>query len=208
MIRFNFGALLTRTHAIFVGIKLRAGFSVLEILVTCGVTILLTSMLILYSRTGQLQILLISERAKILGLITQAKSLSVQTLAEANPPCGYGVFIDAPQNRYLLFKNTSPIGQGSVCTDIKDGSVGAYYNPTPAGSPQDVVISSSTLSSGIKFPSATLAYTILFIPPDPTVLFTDSIGDIASNLTITIETDSPTPEQTSVSINRFGQITY
>lgn len=187
--------------------KFKHGFTMLELLVTISVSIMLTSMLILYSRTGEMQITLISERSKILSLITRAKSLSVQTLAEATPPCGYGVYVDVAQNQYFLFKNTASIAAGDECSEIKKGNINPMYDPNPVGNPRDKIIETYKLSNGILFPVlAMVSKTILFIPPDPTTLLIPT--NALSELTITIETDNATPTQASVTINRFGQITY
>jgi hypothetical protein len=185
---------------------LRNGFSLLELIIICGMTVVLTSIFILYSKTGENQFILMSERAKILGAISQAKGLSLQTYTEANSPCGYGVQIDPPTSSYFIFRNGAVTGSGNECDSIKNGVLGGDYTPLPSGDPRDTVFGQvHKLSNGIRFPSTAVAQTILFIPPDPKTIFSPIT---AGNFTITIETNETSPVEASIIINDFGQISY
>lgn len=189
-------------------IKCTPGFTLIELMVTIGLTVILTSMLVLYNRTGERQLSLFAERAKILGVITQAKALSVQTLAEANSPCGYGVYINPASKEYLLFRNGA---DKDSCRAIKDQVIinQQQYTPNPPGAPRDTVVGNvHTLSNGVRF-KAGVPMTILFIPPDPTTLFDPSTAVNANGeLTVTVETDDSQAMPATITINDFGQITF
>lgn len=175
-----------------------AGFTLIELLVTFGMVILLTSFLILYNKTGERQLTLAAERSKVLGVITEAKALAVQTFAESNPPCGYGIRVSPSLHQYQLFKNRAI---ENVCANLKsDTRVFPIYEPG-----RDVIIETHKLSPGVRFPSGGPEQTILFVPPDPTTVL-DPPAD--GELQIVIETDDEIAKQATITINDFGQITF
>ncbi|MDP1538756.1 MAG: hypothetical protein Q8M00_01875, partial [bacterium] len=64
-------------------------FTTIEILVIIGILSLLSATLILYSRTAEHQIVLFKEQAKVISILSRAKSLSIVTYGKADVPCGY-----------------------------------------------------------------------------------------------------------------------
>lgn len=136
------------------GVKQRA-FTTIEILVITGILSLLSAILILYSRTAERQISLFKEQAKIIEIISRAKSLSIVTYGKPDVPCGYGVHFEAPRT-FLIFKD--------LAADCKDSD--RKYSESA-----DEIQESFQLDSTIRFDSLGLS-DILFIPPDPTVIIT------------------------------------
>ena len=89
----------------------RDGFTFIETLITMGILLMLTSILLLYNRSGERQIVLFKEKAGVVGLILKAKSLSLNTLIIDEPICGYGVHFE--NNSYILFPNTRYYGSSA-----------------------------------------------------------------------------------------------
>jgi len=129
-------------------------FTTIEILVIIGILSLLSATLILYSRTGERQINLFKEQAKITEIISRAKSLSIATYGKLGVPCGYGVHFEAP-SAFLIFKDLA-----ADCKDSDQKYSGAAE-----------IYESFQLDSTIIFDSLSLS-DIIFIPPDPTVIIT------------------------------------
>ena len=180
----------------------RSAFTLVELIVTISISVLLTTMLVLYTKTGERQLALFAERSKILGVITQAKTLAIQTFSNTAGDiyCGYGVYISPPT--YFVFKNTAhTTGKPSACDDIRTSPNSGAYN-----SLRDIQIGETyTLNKGVKFHDNT-SQTILFIPPDPTVILNPS--DAFGLQTVTIETADNLAVKTKIKINDFGQISF
>ncbi|MEK7114751.1 MAG: prepilin-type N-terminal cleavage/methylation domain-containing protein [Patescibacteria group bacterium] len=164
----------------------RDGFTFIEILITMGILLMLTSVLLLYNRSGERQIILFKEKASVVGLILKAKSLSLNTLITNEPICGYGVHFET--NSYLLFKERS--------TDCINSD--RIY--TVADSQE--LVEEYTLSSGLKF-SPTGFQNILFMPPDPFVFFD---GVFASGERLMTISNIDGSASVNLKINSSGQI--
>lgn len=159
------------------------GFTLVEVLVVVSITALLSSVLILYSRTGERQILLFREQAKVLNLISKSKSLALQTYIDGASACGYGIHFTLP-GTLILFKDQAP-----DCA----ASDNIYSGP-------DEDFSHLILGDGIVISSADIS-DILFIPPDPSVKLTpDQVSGIITLQTI----DGGTSAR--IKLNNSGQI--
>ncbi|MDP1689240.1 MAG: hypothetical protein Q8L47_03895 [bacterium] len=158
-------------------------------------------MLVLYTKTGERQLTLFIERSKILGVITQSKTLAIQIFTNTTTgdiPCGYGVHFNPPS--YFVFKNKAAMAKGGECDQIKNGSNLNLYNL----SRDEQIGEKLSLSRGVNF-SGSFPQTILFIPPDPTVKLSSSIAGVQIITIATIDTPSV---QTKIKINDFGQISF
>ncbi|MBI2035133.1 MAG: hypothetical protein HYT12_00415 [Candidatus Liptonbacteria bacterium] len=163
----------------------RSAFTAIEMLFVLGAITVLTTLLILYNRVGQNQLILFSEKSKLVSVIYRARSLSIQTFAQSSPPCGYGVHFEN-NTTYSLYKNQST---GQACEDIEDGISNSLYD-------SGGVIETYTLHPAVVF-STVPSSDILFIPPDPAVR--------PDNLVITMSTTDGTLSGT-VTLSDFGQI--
>ena len=134
---------------------MRKGFSLLEMLVVMSVLIVLTSTLLLYNRTGERQLIILREKARLLGAIVQAKAYAVNTLVDAAPACGYGVHIDPAAGTYFLYRDRA------INCRTSDHIYGAASDEIVRGS-------ENTLAIGFAFGDHTLS-DIVFVPPDPSV---------------------------------------
>jgi len=170
----------------------KKGFTLIELLVTISVTILLSGLLIGYTRTGEKQITLVTEQAKMVGIILRAKTLAIQASKEQAAPCGYGVNFVSP-TEYILFKKPKlPVG-------CDDPSNKRYANPA------NEKIQSFVLESGINISSINPSLQdIFFLPPDPKVFFDGQEPALGAEAVITLSADNIS---LAVHVNRVGQIT-
>lgn len=159
------------------------GFTLIEMLVILGVLSLLTTTLIFYSRTGERQILLFKEQARVFGLMTRAKSLALGTYGDPEVPCGYGIHFDAPRTM-IVFKDLA-----SDC----DASAHEYTGTIER-------IEEITLDSRVYFDDLRVS-DILFVPPDPKIFIVPD-APLAS---ITIKTAGGESEAT-IELTAAGQI--
>ncbi|MEK9168335.1 MAG: prepilin-type N-terminal cleavage/methylation domain-containing protein [Patescibacteria group bacterium] len=160
------------------------GFTTIEMLVVIGVMALMSSVLMVYGRTGERQINLFKEQARIISALSRAKYLSVSTFGKTDVPCGYGVHFEAPRT-FLIFKDL-PSGNCSLA-DKKYSGAGEIFE-------------SFGLDSVITFDQLTLS-DIVFTPPGPSVVITPDQDQAAIIIKIiNIESSA------AIKINSAGQI--
>lgn len=169
----------------------QAGYTVVEMLVVISVTALLAGILIIYSRTGEHQIILFRDQAKIINTILRAKSLAIGTYAEETPACGYGVhFVQNEQSQFILFKDLA-----EPCSDSDNDYSGEIEN-----------FEINELDAKLKF--SNLEFTdILFIPPEPEVIIKKEGADIAANEAIIEIATLDQSSSKTIKVNKFGQVT-
>ena len=162
----------------------------IEILVVLGIMALLSSIAILYSRTSEQQIILFKEQARVVSVISRAKSLAIQTFAEAPAGvCGYGVRFE-PDGRFFLFRDLPETG--ADC-----GSADKQYS----GEAENFEV--NRLDSVLRFSELGLNE-ILFIPPDPLVVITPTPANNAAIIKIGIQNSNI---ESVVKVNKAGQVT-
>lgn len=137
------------------------GFTLIEILVVLTILSFLTSILILYSRGGEGQILLFREQSKLVSDILRAKSLAIQTFQTQEKVCGYGIhFETAPYNNYVIFKEPKGADPDNPC--------GANNRRYDAG--EEFEPATNLEDYGINLDQATIG-DVFFLPPDPKIYF-------------------------------------
>lgn len=103
-------------------LKNKEGFTLIETLVVIAITAILSSVLLVYNRSNESQIVLYRDQAVIAGLLSRAKSLAIQKYREPALPdysaCAFGVHFEAPRD-LILFQD---LGLGGCAT----GRVYAY----------------------------------------------------------------------------------
>lgn len=153
-----------------------SGFTLAEILAILGIVGLLMTLIITYSRTGERQIILFRDEAKVVSAIVRAKTLSVYTYGQSGVPCGYGIHFQAPDT-YLIFKDLATHPDCSDADHAYSGTVGLNCtDPTNSGE----LVQCFSLDPALKFTSfsngfngskcPTSCLDVLFIPPNPDVL--------------------------------------
>lgn len=170
--------------------KTNQGFTLIEMLVVIGILSLLSGIFIVYSRTGEQQILLFKDQAKIVGAISRAKSLSASSyrasLTQTDNSCGYGVHFEFP-NTVIIFKD---FAENCELSDQRYTSSNAAEN-----------FESFKLDSRLKFDALTNLSDIVFVPPDISAVITPE-QDEAVIVIKTIDDKS----SATIKINSAGQV--
>ncbi len=168
------------------------GFTLTETLVTVSVIVLMSSFLILTSRSGQDQIQIFKEKAKFIAAVSRARSLALHTVRGERQECGYGVHV-IDETQYVLWYDTASVPE---CGDRNTTYDGPWEN----------VESIIALPKGLRFRNVNdpdALKTILFIPPDPEVVLSPKTTKTGS-WKITIGNNSGS--ETRIAVNRYGQI--
>lgn len=169
------------------------GFTLIETLVVLSILMLMTSMLVLYNRTGERQILLLREKARLISVIFRAKSLALNTFIEDEPACGYGVHIGpsagSGQAGYFIFR---------------DKAINCRVSDRVYSDASDEIVAGSEvrLDPGIKFGQADIV-DIVFVPPNPTVFLNGGQGMREGTIALA---SSDNASQVTIIINNAGQI--
>ena len=167
------------------------GFTLIESLVVISILTLMTSFLILYNRTGELQIIILKEKANLIGTILRAKNLALGTLVTESAgviTCGYGVYIE--NNSYFIYRDLA-----SDC-QISDQS----YSGNSSG--EKLEGETYKLLPAVQF-FQNEVNDILFVPPLPDVFFDGSkaVGEKIIRLS-----DISRDTKSEIIINNAGQI--
>ncbi|MCX6703022.1 MAG: prepilin-type N-terminal cleavage/methylation domain-containing protein [Candidatus Wolfebacteria bacterium] len=168
------------------------GFTLVEMLIVVAITAMLSSLLIVYNRTGEYQIVLFREQSKLASAVFRAKTLSVATFGKSESPCGYGVHLD-PGGSYFIYRVFPLAGE-----DCFSPSMSKKY----VDGASDKFESDFFLPSTISFVDLDVS-DIFFMPPNPdTYIFNASGGDARIVLAIT-----QTGNSSAVVVTPAGQIT-
>lgn len=134
---------------------MRRGFSILEMLVVMGILAILSSTLILYNRAGERQLVILREKARLIGTIVQAKSYATNMFVDDAPACGYGVHIDASAGKYFIYR---------------DRAINCRTSDRIWGEASDEAVSGSlvALQEGVDFGDGAVS-DIMFVPPHPEI---------------------------------------
>jgi prepilin-type N-terminal cleavage/methylation domain-containing protein len=175
-----------------------AGFTLIELITTIAITALLSGLFIAYSSGGRERLTLYREQARLLSVIYRAKSLSIETYAEPNVPCAFGVNLDILNNRYRLFRDIDPACPTANRYYVYDGMDEVLLDEDyslPTGFTLSV-----RDSGGVPVSNLT------FVPPDPNVYLSNATG-VSTSSQATIDLKSPNGSTLSLRVNEFGQIT-
>lgn len=150
------------------------GFSLVEVMVVVGITVLLSGIILSYNRSSEERIIVSREHSLIVGLLNRAKVLTLQRYK--NPDggefevCGFGLFIEAG-GRVTLYED---LGRGG-CGEGFDND----YRFTPDSSEVMEVANLDARVSLLGIPEVGLD--LVFVPPDLRV------RSSASSFPVTIE---------------------
>ncbi|MDO8469729.1 MAG: type II secretion system protein [bacterium] len=88
---------------------MKKGFTLIEMLVTIGITIMMAGVLLAYNRSSERQLALSVSQARLVGVLTRAKAHTLEKFAGANGganACAFGVhFAPGPPLSVVLFQN-------------------------------------------------------------------------------------------------------
>lgn len=172
----------------------KSGLTIVEILVTISVMAILSSILIIYNRTSERQLVLLKEQARLVSTLNRAKGLAVSLFREppnATIPCGYGVHFST--STYLIFKNL-PDALGD-CSGGWNGTSEIYDRNIQIDKAVEIDSASSTLMS------------VFFIPPDPQTVINNDSAQISAEVIIKIKGGSGGSNRKIIEVNKAGQIT-
>lgn len=178
------------------------GFTLLEILVVVGITVVLTSMVAGYSREGGRQLALVATETKMLNLLSRAKFLSVETFFGGERSgqqriCAYGVRVDTSQQEMFIFQDISSEGKcpPTVGRDTYDEGerLTGELNEVKLGNTSVVFAGDTDLKEAI------------FIPPDPQTKIkrTDDSNVEEAKLSVKIKEGAGS---FVITVNKYGQI--
>ena len=184
-----------------------SGFSLMEVLVIVGlIGIISTFILVSYSRIGRFQALnRATEEVAIQFRKAQNYALTTKTAPGGSIiPCGWGVFLEKVSSSAVIYYQNDVNSDG--CSneifsydDIEDGEGGIYDFPS------GITISSITVGA-----DSYDNFSVIFIPPDPKVIFfglKSGSLDIVSGTNVQIKLNSPSVgEGKVIQINRSGQV--
>ena len=177
------------------------GFTLLEILVVVGITVVLTSMVAGYSREGGRQLALVATETKMLNLLSRAKFLSVETFfgggrSDKQRICAYGVRIESDQ--MFIFQDLSST-PGCLPDNPLGDNDGRYsgINERLVGELNEIKLTDTALAFG-----ETDLSEVVFIPPDPRTKINNSNISEAS-IKVKIKEGSG---QFEITVNNAGQI--
>jgi len=183
----------------------RAGFTLVEILAVVGITIILSTALVVYSSSARNQTTLAVEETKLSQLILRAKSLAVATYNQPPIPCGYGIRIDYLVHSYELFSYDFPADkmqcrsiniQGIDITGTAPGSVYRIFetHPLPTTLTWD-----TTVSNPLDF--------VFFLPPDPQTVLLPALGPGTSAGSIGLKLVNE-PILKTIVVSKNGQLSF
>ncbi|MDO8430216.1 MAG: prepilin-type N-terminal cleavage/methylation domain-containing protein [bacterium] len=180
----------------------RGGYTLIEILVVFTILTLMSGILLTYNRTGERQILLFREQAKIISLILRAKSFALGAYIQAGAPCGYGVHFDRPAKEVRIFKDSPSNGSGlsQDCSNPNKAEGPDYqYNPVTENLDPPIM---EKLGVDFVIGEPMELNDIVFLPPEPRVAIN---GNPAPTGTFTVSISNNGTIKT-VKVNSFGQI--
>ncbi len=171
-----------------------SGFTLIEMLIVLGVTILLSGLLIIYSRESEDFSLILRTRTQVISDINRAKNLAInsQTVENNQPTCGYGIYFNTSNNSYIIFADLSSNCEKS--THIRNSADTKDIETIPL--PSKIVLSKSDIQQ------------VFFLPPDPTVYFEPPISDNGTNpqAKITFNKASDNEIAFQIFINPIGRV--
>ncbi len=179
----------------------QSGFTLIELIIVIGISVILSSILFSYSHTTRQQLALYAEEMKLVQTIFRAKSLALASYIQmtSSNVCGYGIHINYVAMNYSLFSYNKP--NGLNCKNI---------NSIDAAS--ETKISTFTLDPNVKFISSQAGLTrlddILFIPPDPLTIVSSDGNSVISGLASVVIQTLDNSLSARVNVNSAGLIDF
>jgi len=170
-------------------LKARKGFSLFEMVVVVGITVLLSAITITYNRSGERQLILFKDQALVVGLLNRAKSLAIQkyqnpAITQNKVFCAFGVHFEAPRDIVLF----ADLGSGSC------DPTNANYRYDKGVSPPEALENKSLDARNIFSGLPEGGLDVLFIAPElvatssadlpVTIMINSSVGSLTSPITV------------------------
>jgi len=149
-----------------------SGYTLVEMVITVGITIFLATILFVYNSAGQIQVALFRDQSLVIGFLNRAKALALEKFIGSGG-CAFGVHFAAGSRQFILFQDRSI---GPACKEAGVYKGNQVYDGGEA-------LETLEVDSRFKFtlPQGFPTLDILFIPPYLEVLpKTDSVITIGT----------------------------
>ena len=181
--------------------KSNSGFTIAEILVIIPIIAILSSILILYNRSTEKQLILFKEQARLISTLNRAKGLALAFFREPSGEiaCSYGVRIfPDPDSSYIIFKDL-PNDPSVGCSSADN-----LYSGPNENFDKMVEVDKKAIEIDSD-PAATTLINIVFLPPDPRVVLNGN-PSLTADQKITLKLKDSNVSRV-VKVNKAGQIT-
>ncbi len=201
-----------------------AGFTIIESIVVIAISVILTSILIVYSRASEKQVVFFKEQSLLVGAMLRAKAYAIETFQpslQSSPGfpvntsalpkiCGWGVHIEG--DHYIIFHDTPQ--NGVPCDSFFIGGLTVPNTPeefeTVIVDPR-IQISCYALNSAVgqSCSAGATSIDILFVPPAPKVVFSLNSAPDPSALEAVIDLLIPGTlpiQKRTIRVNHGGQV--
>lgn len=177
-----------------------AGQTLIEIVVSLGVILWISSMLVLYNRRGEATSALGREQQRLILDLRRVQDYALTTREFTPPggvaeiPCGYGIHFDANSSQYIIFADRAT---GADC-----GSENFIRNPAGACPNGNEDVECVQLERSVKILSSNVT-DIVFSPPAPKTHFSPG-GQTEALITLALADNSSITAR--VRVNMSGEI--
>lgn len=200
------------------------GFTLVEIAVVIGITAVLTAILVVYTSSSKAQIIFFKEQSLLVKSVLRAKAFAIESFQPKQDPgipssretiCGWGVYFDTAPNangryQYLIFRDVSV---NSSCLFPDTDGVWSGSSETFEVFELDPAVKVSCLSyeqtTGSPCGAGTTqsAFNLVFVPPEPKVVFAPSMlqGDAEAVVRLELADGS---RGSDIRIGLNGQINF
>lgn len=185
------------------------GFTLIEMVVVVGIIALLTTMTLVYNRSGSQQLKLFKEEAVVVGILNQAKALTIEKFNKEPNTCAFGVHFEAGSQDFTLFQDLKPADNEFGCKNFNGPYKNDFHynlNQNPSELIQIFSVEKEfifEITSGVANTPISLGQSVdvLFVPPELTVTST-------SPLPLSFKIVNPINRATvTITVNSTGQIT-
>ena len=192
------------------------GFLLIEMIVVLSIAITLTTILSVYTRQSERQVIFFKEQTVLADALSRAKAFAIETFQPQLQPglaapgeriCGWGVHFqkfnpdDPAANRYIIFR------------DLTAGSCG-LPSYTPAGGEDFEIIALApyiqisclmvSSQAGVPCAGSRSEIDVIYLPPDPKIVFSPADPNDEEAI-IVLELADGTRSST-IRVSRSGQI--
>lgn len=182
-----------------------SAFTLVEVIVVMSIIVVLSTILVGYTRESGKRLILTTTEAKMLSLISRAKFLSIETFfKEQEGPgngekiCGYGVHVEG--NELFIFQDK--VASQDPCSSSNYSWNTNNSNDFKMGGELDRMIIDTQI-----FKMTSTLQNIVFIPPDPDIVINgdkDSEDYTSEGITINLVDDND--EGFTIKVDNVGQV--
>jgi len=173
----------------------KKAFTLIEVMIVIGIVVILAAIGVVFRGSGNSQLALFTDQAKVVGVLTRAKSLALQKLKAGGTDnvCATGVYFSTSTaiNFMVIFKDLD---------EDKNLDNGCSSNGQYDGDSSNEMVDRIDLDRSVAFASA--PETILFIPP-----YLEASSSVPFPITIILHLVNNPVSQAKVEVGLGGAIT-